>query len=406
MRKIFFLLFFIFFLQLGFSQVFHLEKKSCDCSGALTVTDTLVKAQNSPIGVGKKMEKYYYTPYEGEKNSVWYKVTVPEDCYLTFELTPFSIDDDYDFALYKYTGNEKKFCKKIRKRTIAPLREIISEDDKRISSRTGLALTNSRIFAVPGPGESFGNAPKVKKGEVYYLLVNNVEYGQGHTINFHFKVSTEQSEMDIEVVDAETEKPLKANLNISANSFKYNPPKDDSSYMVSDVSEMQMNTGLYEKYTISAFTKGYFTSIKKVSTGDSATDRIVKIEMQKIKKDVHLVLDNLKFTENTAVIKKESLKTLELLADNIRQNPMLKIEIQGHVCLYDSLNNSADTTGTMKLSADRAKSVYNYLVQKGISENRMITKGYGSTKMIYPGKVNAEGREKNNRIELRVISIN
>jgi len=400
---LFFLLFFI--VHLCFSQVFHLEKKSCDCSGALTVTDTIVKAQNSPSGVGKKMEKYYYTSSEGEKNSVWYKITMPEDCYFTFDLVPFSIEDDYDFALYKYTGNEKKFCKKIRRRTIAPLREIISEDDKTIASRTGLTLTNARIFAVPGPGESYGNAPKVKKGEVYYLLVNNVEYGQGHTIKFHFKISAEQSEMDIQVVDAETGKSLKANLNISTNSLKYNPPKDDSTYIVSNVNEMQLNTGLYEKYTIAAFTKGYFTSIKKITTGDSASDRTVKIEMRKIKKDVHLVLDNLNFTENTSVIEKESYKTLEFLAENIRQNPLLKIEIQGHAFIYDSLN-IPDTSGTKKLSEDRAKAVYTYLLQKGISENRMIYKGYGNSKMIYSDKMNAEGREKNNRIELRVISNN
>jgi outer membrane protein OmpA-like peptidoglycan-associated protein len=393
-------------VQLGFSQVFHLEKKSCDCDGALTVTDTVVKAMNSPFGVGKKLEKYYYTSYEGEKNSVWYKITMPEDCYFTFDLIPFSIEDDYDFALYKYTGYEKKFCKNIRKRNIAPLREIISEDDKTIASRTGLTLKNSRIFAVPGPGESYGNAPKVKKGDVYYLLVNNVEYGQGHTIHFHFKISTDQSEMDIEVVDAETEKPLKTNLNISTTSLKYNPPKADSSYMVNDVSELQMNTGLYEKYTIAAFTKGYFTSIEKVYTGDSAADRTVKIEMQKIKKDVHLVLDNVDFNENSSLLKKESYKTLELLAENIRQNPLLKIEIQGHVSFYDSLNNATDTAGTMKLSEDRAKAVYNYLLQKGISENKMIFKGYGNTKVIFLGKVNAEGRKKNNRIELRVISNN
>lgn len=403
MKKIFLLIILSIIVQLAYSQVFQLEKKSCDCSGALSVTDTIVKAQNSPYGVGKKMEKYYYTAYEGEKNSVWYKITVPEDCYLTFDLVPFSIEDDYDFALYKYTGNEKKFCKKLRRKNIAPLREIISEEDKTIRSRTGLTLSNSRIFAVPGPGESYGNAPKVKKGDVYYLLVNNVEYGQGHTIYFHFKKSSQQSEMDIEIVDAETGKSMKADLNISQTSLKYNPPKDDSTYMVNDVSELQLNTGLHEKYTIAAFTKGYFTSIKKVSIGDSATDRTVKVEMQKIKKDVHLVLDNVDFTENTSVLKKESYKTLDLLAENIKQNPLIKIEIQGHACVYDSLN-SADTMGTMKISEERAKAVYNYLLQKGISGNRMIYKGYGNSKMVFSGKVNAEGREKNNRIELHVIS--
>lgn len=55
MKKLFLFIIQIFIVQLVFSQVFHLEKKSCDCSGALTVTDTIVKAQNSLFGVGKKI---------------------------------------------------------------------------------------------------------------------------------------------------------------------------------------------------------------------------------------------------------------------------------------------------------------------------------------------------------------
>ena len=62
-----------------------------------------------------------------------------------------------------------------------------------------------------------------------------------------------------------------------------------------------------------------------------------------------------------------------------------------------------------KLSQNRAQSVKSYVINKGISEKRIIAKGYGEK---YPiarnenkdGSDNPEGRALNRRIELKIIS--
>ena len=61
-----------------------------------------------------------------------------------------------------------------------------------------------------------------------------------------------------------------------------------------------------------------------------------------------------------------------------------------------------------RLSDARAKSVVDYLIEKGIDKGRLMPKGYGETSPVAPnentdGSDNPEGRQKNRRTEFRVI---
>ena len=75
------------------------------------------------------------------------------------------------------------------------------------------------------------------------------------------------------------------------------------------------------------------------------------------------------------------------------ENPTLKVQINGHT---DNVGKPADN---LKLSANRAKSVVDYLVSKGINTNRLQFKGFGETKPIADNKTEA-GRalKQENRI--------
>jgi outer membrane protein OmpA-like peptidoglycan-associated protein len=81
----------------------------------------------------------------------------------------------------------------------------------------------------------------------------------------------------------------------------------------------------------------------------------------------------------------------------LKDNPNVKVEIGGHT----------DSTGSekvnQKLSEKRALSVKKYVQDKfNIPEDRMMIKGYGSTKPIADNKTR-EGRSKNRRVEFRVL---
>ena len=78
------------------------------------------------------------------------------------------------------------------------------------------------------------------------------------------------------------------------------------------------------------------------------------------------------------------------------QNPEMSIQINGHT---DSLNSE---TYNLDLSTRRAKTVYDYLIAKGISSERLKWKGYGES-MPLTNNTTEEGRAMNRRVEFIVL---
>jgi len=75
--------------------------------------------------------------------------------------------------------------------------------------------------------------------------------------------------------------------------------------------------------------------------------------------------------------------------------PQLEIEIAGHT------DNVGTAESNMTLSLNRAKSVRNYLISKGIDANRVSIQGYGDTQPIASND-SAEGRQKNRRTVVNI----
>jgi OOP family OmpA-OmpF porin len=86
----------------------------------------------------------------------------------------------------------------------------------------------------------------------------------------------------------------------------------------------------------------------------------------------------------------------------LKEAPEFIIEISSHT---DSIG---DVQFNLELSQDRANSVVDYLISKGIPTERLVARGYGSSKPVAPnylpdGSDNPEGREMNRRTEFRIV---
>ncbi|MDN3676575.1 OmpA family protein [Flavobacterium paronense] len=123
------------------------------------------------------------------------------------------------------------------------------------------------------------------------------------------------------------------------------------------------------------------TFMKKV--GDSKAGEKLKIE-------------NLNFVINTFAVVNESRGKLYELLLVLQKKPSLKIEIQGHLCCMP-----IDRTD---LSTQRAKAIYNFLVNHDIQKDRLSYKGFGSSMPIYalPEKDEQE-RAANRRVEILIV---
>lgn len=109
-----------------------------------------------------------------------------------------------------------------------------------------------------------------------------------------------------------------------------------------------------------------------------------------------LTLQNLNFRVNTFAIMPESRGKLYELLLVLQNNPSLKIDIQGHLCCMP--------VDRLDLSTQRAKAIYNFLVQNDISKSRLSYKGFGSSQPIYPLPEKSEAeRAANRRVEIFII---
>ena len=110
-----------------------------------------------------------------------------------------------------------------------------------------------------------------------------------------------------------------------------------------------------------------------------------------------MVLENIYFETGKAILRPESFDALDQVFRFLENNPTMKLEIAGHT------DNTGSLRINQKLSRDRAKAVVDYLLERGISQEMLVSEGYADTQPVAPNDT-AEGREQNRRVEFEVLS--
>ena len=107
-------------------------------------------------------------------------------------------------------------------------------------------------------------------------------------------------------------------------------------------------------------------------------------------------LNDVHFDVGKATLRPESFKALEDLLGYMQNKNGVRIEIGGHT---DNVGKDADN---LKLSQQRAETIRNYLIRKGITASRVEAKGYGATEPV-AGNETEEGRQLNRRTEIKIL---
>jgi OmpA-OmpF porin, OOP family len=108
------------------------------------------------------------------------------------------------------------------------------------------------------------------------------------------------------------------------------------------------------------------------------------------------VLDDVEFDFGKSTLRTQSYSTLDDLVDYLKRKPNERIEIGGHT------DNIGSDEKNLVLSLERAKSIVNYLIARGISNDRVVAKGYGADEPIEDNSTE-EGRQKNRRTEVKIL---
>ncbi|CAN5923767.1 hypothetical protein BH11MYX3_BH11MYX3_00340 [soil metagenome] len=117
-----------------------------------------------------------------------------------------------------------------------------------------------------------------------------------------------------------------------------------------------------------------------------------------VTKDKIELKEKLFFAWNRAEIKPESFRVLDDVALAMKDNPTIRVRIEGHT------DSSGAAEHNQKLSQRRAESVLSYLVTHGITSARLVAQGFGPAVPLDTNDT-SDGREKNRRVEFVVLAV-
>jgi outer membrane protein OmpA-like peptidoglycan-associated protein len=149
-------------------------------------------------------------------------------------------------------------------------------------------------------------------------------------------------------------------------------------------------------YSVIIEAVGYVSTLENLSMNTYEMKALeMNFRLQPVEVGTTVNLKNVLFAQAKTDILPESFPELDLVANFLKANPHLKIELSGHT---DNRGVHADN---VKLSQQRVNKVKEYLVQKGIDSKRIAGKGYGGVKPIASNDTE-ESRRMNRRVEFTI----
>jgi len=360
-----------------------------DCSGAVDVIH--FKESNIQFSgeAGYLDELGQFSSDKMEINSVWLKFEPRLNGEFEFTLTP---ESNFDFQYYLFKDNSGDFC--ANDFDYIKVEKLISTDSLLFSGKD-VEVKNERKLV--GPFDC-------KIDDVFYLLLHSREEHK-KKVKIQYKLKGDFEETEEEIQDF---RRVKTNIafqikirdkytheNVLSNITTKGIGYDNILFLGSNFI-FDARNGRGQKIMVNA--KGYFLYTADLKI-DYTKDSEFIVELEPLAVGKKLQLNELKFSQNTSDFLPTSYIELKRLLDFMILNSETKIEIIGHVNAPGFKNDGK----VMKLSEQRAKMAYLYLIDHGVSKNRVKYTGKGNLEMIYPTPRTNEEEEANRRVEILIL---
>lgn len=156
-----------------------------------------------------------------------------------------------------------------------------------------------------------------------------------------------------------------------------------------------------ETARMSVVAKNHFISSKNLNVKSSESNQ-VDFDLTTATEGKENQVKDLFFYGDEARLLPTSVPSLEDLVLFMEMNPSFKIEVMGH-CNYPGKVIVGPESRYYILAENRAKSIADYLIGRQISANRIVAKGYGNSKMIFPNPKTEAESEANRRVEIKLL---
>ncbi len=197
------------------------------------------------------------------------------------------------------------------------------------------------------------------------------------------------------ILDDKTAEPLQATLELFDNETEellaqFNSNPESGEYVIS------LPGG--KNYAIAVQAEDYLFHSENINISEASVSReiINDIRLKKVEVGESIVLNNIFFDTGAARLRPESYAELGILYKLLFDNPSLIIEISGHT------DNVGSAAVNQRLSEQRARAVVEFLIERGISRDRLTYKGYGFERPIATNDT-SEGRQMNRRTEFEIV---
>jgi outer membrane protein OmpA-like peptidoglycan-associated protein len=237
-------------------------------------------------------------------------------------------------------------------------------------------------------------------GEYAYLTTSLDTYGESDIVRVKLLEKAKPNPVLLvsgNVYNAKTKQPLSASL-----VYETLPDGTVAGNGVSSPADGAFKIVLpYDKnYSIRASADKFFAISENLNL-----DSLVKAGYKEIHKDLYLVpievgqvvrLNNVFFDFDKYNLRPESFAELDRVVKLLEENPAIEIEMSAHT------DSRWSDEYNFVLSDNRARSVMEYILSKGISPSRITAHGYGETRPVATNETD-EGRQLNRRVEFTIM---
>jgi outer membrane protein OmpA-like peptidoglycan-associated protein/Tol biopolymer transport system component len=271
----------------------------------------------------------------------------------------------------------------------------------RIDSTGAFGEPKNLGYPINSPNDEVSLSVSASGDEAYFA--SGMEGGYGLWDIYSFSMPKDARPIPVnytkgKVYDNDTKKPIGSKFeiidlatgNIVVESFS---DKQTGEFLVT------IPTG--RQYAVNVSSTGYlfYSANYNLKSGDDTSHVSFDIPLNPIKEGVAVVLNNVFYEFNSFELKGVSKLELDKLVGLLNKYPEMVVEIGGHT------DNKGSEGYNQKLSENRAKAVYNYLIEEGIPETQLSYKGYNFSMPIVSNDTE-EGRAKNRRTEFKITKVN
>lgn len=348
-------------------------------------------AQNLPV--------LYYLPED--QYTFWYKIESDATDTLTYKVWPTNENDQFQAVLYQY--EDTAFCSHLANGQVSPKQLVRNE----------FVVANDNFST-----EGYGYQATVESGQVYFLSVLSLNKDYcGHRLLLRFRdaqiefhamskpcYNFEALDLDITETELELEEDIELDLFLEEEAAK---------------EENEAKSTVLEPVIQPITPK---ESVEVEAPSEPAREPVQEEESM-IASDIgrslssgeKLDLQEVYFYNNTYAFREDSESQLNKLYQWLKANPEVEIEIAGHTAgdtenirpnpNFKNRGKAWNFKGSSKkLSKKRAEAVSDYLIEKGISQRRLKTKGYGDSERIVENPRTPSDHRRNMRVEVSIIS--